>query len=415
MRWIQVASDRGTDAVQWLRSGRGTDESPESRLRVERLVEELERKERGLFRQQVEADCGFDPGQESTLVAGSRLLRARSQVAPAALENLARRMRALRMFQLRTLPAHISFCSEGGFRIGIKSRPLRRVGILLPRNDLALPLLLALAVPARVAGVPEILVAMAPAQDGCPPPAVLAGCEALGLRRVLRLAGAPAVLALATGTEETPAADLVLGEDGLDALECMRIIGGQPTDATGELLVLTDGSRIDPAELASRLLEHALLGGGGLRAVLSTSADFLGKLERMLEECCQQLPRRSRPELRGTFSAHGRLLEIGSLRRGVDMINELAPDRLFLAVRTPRKLSPMMERVGVLHIGEVGPPDSLDRLHTLGMRKGWIPTASRFLRSTVTVRTAAEARQSIPERLGAGFGSSPSVPAEESR
>ena len=192
--------------------------------------------------------------------------------------------------------------------------------------------------------------------------------------------------------------EVLVGEDGAEAELAMRdsLLGyrSHRTDAAGDLLVLTDGWELSVERLAAELLWHAGLGGPGMRAVLSSSSEFLDALVSELQSSFARLPRGQRGLVRQSLEQRGRFLSLPSLSRGVVLANGLRPSRLSLLVHNPRKYLTRLEGLGLLQLGESQLPSALlDRqpwaLPVLAER-GAPVTAASYLRSRVTLRSRGE-------------------------
>lgn len=396
----QDAKDQIQSAVQWLRQARSVafgegDNDLEDLRRDIDVYRDL--RDRG-FEDPSEsagfARVGAAIPQTLSLLPGGKMLEARSQLSPEALAMFEERVRSLRYFHARNLPATLNHQSEDGLKIRLSHRPLGRLGILLPRRGMAVSLLMALAVPAQVAGVEEILVAVPPEEDGDPAPGVLAACDLLGIRQVLVGSGAEAVCALILGTPKTEPVDLLVGEEGERARLAMMELAGEceveATDSIGDLCVLTDGQDVSPDEVATELLVHAELGGPGLRALLCSNESFIDTTLAALDRQYSFLKRGHKAIVRRTLEAHCRALPLRSLRRGVEFVRALHPERLHLLVHTPHKLLGDLEDVGQIHVGPEAAPSLSIRDGAFfcvpGGTRGRIPTPSRFLEPVTAYR-----------------------------
>lgn len=383
---IPRQDDLGAASVTWLLEGRGGfDEAawePPLRAAEERVL--AAREGRTL--------------SEPDRIPGQRLPAAWLELGEDLRGLLEERRRALEEFHRRTLPAALAHESPSGDRCKLLHEPLRRVGILLPAEGLSVSLLLALTVPALVAGVPELIVAMGPGTVEDVPPGVLAAAEMLGVRHVLARRGADAVFALACGTPSLQPVELIVGEDGPAARAAMRRVATRcrvaRTDSVGDFVCLTDGWDLDPVRLASEILCHAELGGKGLRGVLCSDRDFADRLVEALEARFAALPRGAKGRVRQTLREHGRILTVRSLPRAAECSDALALQRLCVLVHHPKKLLPRLEAQHVVQLGVSQLPTAVrDRqpwaLPVLADGGGPV-TAGMFLRTRVTLRSRHE-------------------------
>ncbi len=408
----QDAKDQFESVVQWLREARSV-ALGEGGNDLEDLRREIDvyrsLRDRG-FQNPAEsagfARVGAAVPQTLSLLPGGKMLEARSLLSTEALAMFEERVRSLRYFHARNLPPTLNHQSEDGLKIRLSHRPLGRLGILLPQRGMAVSLLMALAVPAQVAGVEDILVALPSEDGGDPAPGVLAACDLLGIRQVLVGGGSKAVCALILGTPETAPVDLLVGEESERARLAMLELAGEceveATDSIGDLCILTDGQDVSPDAVATELLVHAELGGPGLRALLCSSESFLDTTLAALDRQYSFLKRGHKSVVRRTLEARCRVLPLRSLRRGVELVRAIQPERLHLLVHTPHKLLGDLEDVGQIHVGQEAAPSLSIRDGAFfcvpSGTRGRIPTPSRFL-EPVTAYRCGEQLQPDRDRI----------------
>ena len=268
----------------------------------------------------------------------------------AALEEAAS---AIADFHRAQLPAPFEVEIRPGVRLGRRSEPLARVGVYAPGGRAAYPSSVLMgAVPARVAGVGEVVVCSPPGADGAPSPLVLAACALAGADRVFALGGAGAVAALAYGTASVPRVDRVVGPGNAWVAEAKRQLAGTvPIDSPAgpsEILVVADASA--PARLvAAELLAQAEHDSDAV-AVLVTTDPTLG--QRVLSTLEAWLPSQPRAEiLRAALAARGALLVAGSLAEALEFACRFAPEHLALMVSEPRAALESVRSAGTVFLG----------------------------------------------------------------
>lgn len=282
------------------------------------------------------------------------MVAARERIPPelaGALETAAQRIlefhrRSVRRSWFETSP-------EGVF--GQIVRPLERVGLYVPGGRAAYPSsLLMSALPAKAAGVREVIVATPPGPDGRVPDVVLAAAELSGVTSVFRVGGAQAVAAMAFGTESVPRVDKILGPGNLFVALAKRLVSGVVgIDAiTGptETLVVADGSaRVD--RVAADLLAQAEHDPLAQPVLITTSSELLDALPAELD--CQ-LASLSRADIaRESLESRGALVLVRDLAEAVDLANEFAPEHLCLAVADPWSLLDEVRSAGGVFLGEL--------------------------------------------------------------
>jgi histidinol dehydrogenase len=244
---------------------------------------------------------------------------------------------------------------DAGGMLGQIVRPLQRVGVYVPAGTAPLPSsLLMAAVPARAAGVEEIVVVSPPhRRTGEIAPVILAAAAIAGVERVFRAGGAQAIAALAYGTESIPRVDKIVGPGNLFVALAKRMVFGQvgidgiygPT----ETLVIADESA-PPAVVAADLLaqaEHDVLAS----AVLLTPSERLARAVQ--EEVRRQAARLSRQDtIAGSLSNRSGIVLVRDLEQAVELANEYAPEHLCLLVAEPWEYVWRVRHAGGIFVGE---------------------------------------------------------------
>ncbi len=267
-----------------------------------------------------------------------------------ALEVAAERVRT---FHERTRRQSWLDFADGG-ALGQMIVPLERVGIYAPGGRAAYPsTVLMAAVPARVAGVRDLVLATPPGRDGLPSAAVLAAARIAGVDRVYAMGGAQAIAALAYGTETIQRVDKIVGPGNLFVVlakqAVMGIVGIDGLPGPTETVVVAD-EHANPAWIAADMLaqaEHDPLAQSLLICVDRGLAD------RVVVELERQLAETPRAELiRGSFRARGAIVVAGSVDEAIDFANEHAPEHLCLAIADPWRYVGRVRNAGGVFVGE---------------------------------------------------------------
>lgn len=259
---------------------------------------------------------------------------------------------------------------EDGVLLGQKVTPLERVGIYVPGGKASYPSSVIMnAVPARVAGVSEVVMVV-PTPDGEINPYVLVAARLAGVDRIFRVGGAQAIAALAYGTETVPRVDKVTGPGNIFVATAKKLVFGQVgidmIAGPSEILVVSDGSG-NPAHLAADLLsqaEHDELAS----AMLITTDRAFG--ERVAAEVEKQLATLTRAAIaRKSWDDYGVVIVTRDLAEAVSFANRLAPEHLELAVDNPFEILPLVRNAGAIFLGHFTPESAGDYLagpnHTL--------------------------------------------------
>ena len=271
-----------------------------------------------------------------------------------ALELAARRITE---FHRRTLEKSFSFRDRLGMRMGQIVRPLDRVGIYVPGGMGAYPSsVLMNAIPARVAGVREIVMASPSSADG-DRPAALAAAAIAGVDEVYRVGGAQAIAALAYGTESIRPVDKIVGPGNAYVQAAKRMVYGavdiDKMAGPSEVLVLADSDA--RAELvAADLIAQAEHGSGDESAVLVTPSRPLAEnVAYALDAQLDDLPRAD--AVRRVLAKRGAALIVRDLEEAFDLANRIAPEHLELDVANPARYLPLVKAAGAVFLGPMSP------------------------------------------------------------
>ena len=275
-------------------------------------------------------------------------------VAPelhAAIELAIARVRAFYSQQ----PAHGFLTHDEGGALGQLVRPLSRVGLYVPGGLAPLvSTLIHTAIPAQVAGVPELIVCSPAGRDGQIHPAILVAARLIGVNRVFRLGGAQAIAALAYGTASVPGVDKIAGPGNLFVVIAKRMVFGQvgieSLPGPTETLVLADDSA-DARYVAADLLaqsEHL----GAEPVLVSTSRELLVAVQAELSGQLEALPEPNRSWARDSVEARMKIVLADSLQEALELSNIYAPEHLCLLTRDPWALLGGVKRAGGVFVGE---------------------------------------------------------------
>jgi histidinol dehydrogenase len=318
---------------------------------VDRILADVRRDGDAALRHYTEAIDGAT--LDDLLVSETEIQEGLGHVAPeviAAMRLTAERVEAFHRRQLRQ--SWVSFEVHGA--LGQIIRPLARVGLYVPGGTAAYPSsLLMSAIPARVAGVEEIIVATPPGRDGKLPPVTLAAAQIAGVHRIVKAGGAQAIGALAYGTASVPRVDKILGPGNIFvALAKGRVFGQVAIDGLQgptETLLIADDSAAATL-VAADLLAQAEHDPMASPILLTTSPDLA---ERVADEIIEQLPGLSRQAIAlAAFENNGGIVVVPDLERAVELANDYAPEHLCLLVRDPWALVPLVRNAGGVFLGE---------------------------------------------------------------
>jgi histidinol dehydrogenase len=231
-------------------------------------------------------------------------------------------------------------------------RPLRRVGLYVPGGKASYPSsVLMTAIPARVAGVEEIVM-VSPGHS----PQVLAAASIGGVSRIYRVGGAQAIAALAYGTESVPRVDKIVGPGNRYVETAKRLLFGavglDMLAGPSEVLILADDSAV-PAFAAADLIAQAEHDEDAVAAIIGTSETFLAQVE---QEVGNQLSRSVRRDIAAkSLENNGLMIYTPSMNVAIELANRIAPEHLELMVRAPREILKGITAAGAVFLGDFSP------------------------------------------------------------
>ena len=295
----------------------------------------------------------LDAAQAADLeIPAARLQQALAAISPeqrAALETAAARIRA---YAERQKLASWRFTEADGTVLGQQITPLDRVGLYVPGGKAAYPSsVLMNAIPAKVAGVPEIVM-VAPAPGGELNELVLAAAAAAGVDRIFSIGGAQAVAALAYGTATVPRVDKIVGPGNVYVAAAKRqvfgTVGIDMIAGPSEILVVCDGLT-DPDWIAMDLFSQAEHDEDAQPILISPDAAFL---ERVQEAVTRLLPDMARRKIiAASLNRRAALIQVRDLIEAAQVVNFIAPEHLELSVDRPEELLPLIRHAGAIFMG----------------------------------------------------------------
>jgi histidinol dehydrogenase len=285
-------------------------------------------------------------------VPRSALERAFEQLAQPRREALLKAAGRIRTYHERQLSQSWSYTDEDGTRLGQQVTPLDRVGIYVPGGKAAYPSsVLMNALPARVAGVPEIVMTT-PMPDGESNELVLAAAAVCGVNRVFAIGGAQAIAALAYGTASVPQVDKIVGPGNAYVAEAKRrvfgTVGIDLIAGPSEILVLCDG-KTSPDWVAMDLFSQAEHDELAQAILLSPDEAFVRTVGDSIRRQLADMPRRE--VIAASLTARGALIAVRDLEEACAIANRIAPEHLELSVEEPERWLPRLRHAGAIFLG----------------------------------------------------------------
>lgn len=286
----------------------------------------------------------------------ARLELALERITPeqrTALEVAAERVRSYHEHQRQD---SWRYTEADGTVLGQKITPLDRVGLYVPGGKASYPSsVLMNAIPAKVAGVPEVVMVV-PTPRGEINELVLAAACLAGVDHVFTIGGAQAVAALAYGTETVPQVDKIVGPGNIYVATAKRAVFGQVgidmIAGPSEILVVCDG-QTDPDWIAMDLFSQAEHDEDAQSILLSPDAEFLDAVEASLNRLLGELERDA--IVRVSLENRGALIKVDDLEQACELANRIAPEHLELSVADPDALLPKIRHAGAIFMGRFTP------------------------------------------------------------
>jgi histidinol dehydrogenase len=332
---------------------RSTAMAPEVERRVAAIIQAVAERGDAALLEYTERFDGFTVGTAAELeISCEDMAAAAAALAPdlrAALEESVTRVRA---FHERQREATWEMTDEHGNRLGQLVRPLHRVAIYCPGGKAAYPSSVVMnAVPAKVAGVPEVMM-LVPTPGGERNPLVLAAAHLAGVDRAFAIGGAQAVAAAAYGTATVPAVDKVTGPGNIYVATAKKQLFGRididMVAGPSEVLIVADGDA-DPEYIAADLLSQAEHDELAAALLVTDSPELIDATRAALVRQLGELPRHEIAS--AALRDYGALVRVASIAAACDLADRFAPEHLEVLTAEPRQWLGRLTNAGAIFLG----------------------------------------------------------------
>ncbi|MGK9067269.1 histidinol dehydrogenase [Stutzerimonas chloritidismutans] len=282
----------------------------------------------------------------------ARLEAALERITPAQRQALEAAAERVRTYHERQKQDSWRYTEADGTVLGQQVTPLDRAGLYVPGGKASYPSsVLMNAIPAKVAGVPEVVMVV-PTPRGEINELVLAAACIAGVDRVFTIGGAQAVAALAYGTESVPPVDKIVGPGNIYVATAKRHVFGKVgidmIAGPSEILVVCDG-QTDPDWIAMDLFSQAEHDEDAQSILVSPDAAFL---DRVAESIARLLPTLERADIaRASMQGRGALIQVADMKQAIEVANRIAPEHLELSVAEPEQWLPHIRHAGAIFMG----------------------------------------------------------------
>jgi len=347
-----------------------------------------------------------------------RLTRATMEVKPGEIEKAmttvpAKDLRILRMaarrigaFHRRQVQKSWGYRDPLGMLLGQRITPLGRVGVYVPGGKASYPsTVLMNVVPAKVAGVEEVIMTSPIGSDGA---IILAAARIAGVDRTFRIGGAQAIAALAFGTETIPKVDKIVGPGNIFVATAKRLVFGEvdidSIAGPSEILLLADESA-DPKHVAADMLSQAEHDERAAALCVTSSMAVAARIQKAIEHQLQQTKRRAITIK--ALEKYGAIIVTRGYREAIELANTIAPEHVELIVKQPQKWSRAIRNAGAIFIGPYSTPPLGDYfagpnhvLPTGGSARFFSPLGTYdFLKRTTIIQAQEKALRALAPNI----------------
>ena len=293
---------------------------------------------------------------DSLEVPQSEIDEAFAQMDETFIKVLSEAKKNITQFHSRQVRSSFIINETDGVVTGQKVIPIEKVGLYVPGGTAAYPSsVLMNAIPAKIAGVKEIVM-VTPPTGGSVNPAILAAAKIAGVDRIFKIGGAQAVAALAYGTESVPKVDKIVGPGNAYVAEAKRQVFGRVAidmiAGPSEILVVAD-EKSNPKYVAADLLSQAEHDKNASAVLICTSQELAVAVQQEIEIQLSSLPREE--IARASIESNGKIIVTGSIADAISVANEIAPEHLELCMDNPFDYLDKIKNAGSIFMGRFCP------------------------------------------------------------
>ena len=310
------------------------------------------------------------------------------------------------MFHRRQLQKSWQYRDPLGMLLGQRITPLERVGVYVPGGKASYPsTVLMNVIPAKVAGVKEIIMTSPIGNDGA---IILAAAHVAGVDRIFRVGGAQAVAALAFGTRTIPKVDKIVGPGNIFVATAKRMVFGEVNidsiAGPSEILLLADDSA-DPVHVAADMLSQAEHDELAAALCVTTSMAVAQRIQKAVEDRLRQTKRHA--ITLKSLQKYGAIIVARGQKEMIELANAIAPEHIELIVRQPAKLAKQIRNAGAMFLGPYSAPPLGDYfagpnhvLPTGGSARFFSPLGTYdFLKRTTIIHAEKRALKALAPKI----------------
>jgi histidinol dehydrogenase len=331
--------------------------SAEAAQTVEQILKRVKREgNRALIELELELD-GVSLSAQGLKVTPREIEQAYEQVNKKQVEHLREAARRIEAFHQRQLQSSWFTTEAPGIILGQLIRPIARVGVYVPGGKASYPSsVLMNIIPARVAGVEDIIICSPPTKDGGIAPGILIAADITGVADIYKLGGAQAVAAMAYGTETIPKVDKIAGPGNIYVSLAKKMVYGQVgidmLAGPSEILIIADDTA-QPAYVAADLLSQAEHDELARPLLITTSEKLAHRVEQELDRQLDGLERKN--IALEALENNGMIILVATLDEALELANRIAPEHLELAIADPHAALHRIQHAGAVFLGHYTP------------------------------------------------------------
>ncbi|MCD7826937.1 MAG: histidinol dehydrogenase [Clostridiales bacterium] len=291
---------------------------------------------------------------QSLLVSEDEINEAFNSTDDYFIETLKQAKENIAAFHEKQLRNNFVVTKDDGIILGQKITPVEKAGLYVPGGTAAYPSTVLMdAVPAQIAGVKEIVMVTPPSADGKINPAILTAAKIAGVTKIFKVGGAQAIAALAYGTETIPKVDKIVGPGNIFVATAKKQVYGKVSidmiAGPSEILIIAEPS-CEPENVAADLLSQAEHDKMASAVLITTDKEFAKRVAEETERQIKLLPRAEIAE--ASIENNGKIFIVDSIKKAVELSNEIAPEHLEVCVDNPFELLPDIKNAGSIFLGK---------------------------------------------------------------
>ncbi len=356
MKIIKAEND-GIKEVQQLIENRTSKDLTPYREQVLKIIENVRSAKDIAVREYTRRFDNVDICKEDLLVKPKEIAEAYLEVEPKFINAISlAKERIFRYHQAQKVTSW-SLNEDNGVIMGQLCQPMQRVGVYVPGGSAAYPSsVLMTVIPAKVAGVEEVVMVTPPDSNGKINPHILTAAKLAGVDKVYKVGGAQAIAALAYGTETIPKVDKIVGPGNIYVSLAKQLVYGQVDidmiAGSSEILIIAD-KKASPRYIAADLLSQAEHDPLAAAILVTTSVELALKVQKEVERQMAILPRSK--IIQQALKSYGRIILVENIESAVSIANQIAPEHLELAVSDPFPWMTKVKNAGAIFLGEFSP------------------------------------------------------------